>query len=234
MATHDPIGLAIQDYLKTKKPADIIVTADLCDDDIIPVEVLFRTFDEMPSLEQQAMTLSKGRILDVGAGAGPHSIYLSELGNQVQAIDSSPGAVTYLKSMNIDARCMDILDLSGETYDTILLLMNGIGIAGTKNKLPDFLKHLKTLLNPGGQILCDSSDVAFLYEEEDGSYWMDLNAEYYGNFKFQLHYKKQSTEIFDWLYIDYDNLHDIASSVGFKCKRIEIDEHHFLAQLTLQ
>jgi hypothetical protein len=136
--------------------------------------------------------------------------------------------------MNIDARCMDILDLSGETYDTILLLMNGIGIAGTKNKLPDFLKHLKTLLNPGGQILCDSSDVAFLYEEEDGSYWMDLNAEYYGNFKFQLHYKKESSEVFDWLYIDYDNLHDIASSVGFKCKRVEIDEHHFLAQLTLQ
>ena len=234
MATHDPIGLAIQDYLKTKKPADIIVTADLCDDDIIPVEVLFRTFEEMPALEQHAMSLSKGRILDVGAGAGPHSIYLSELGNSVSAIDTSPGAVSYLKSMNIDARCMDILDLKGETYDTILLLMNGIGIAGTMGKLPNFLKHLKTLLSPGGQILCDSSDVAFLYEEEDGSYWMDLNSEYYGNFKFQLHYKKESTEIFDWLYIDYDNLHDIASSVGFKCKRIEIDEHHFLAQLTLQ
>jgi SAM-dependent methyltransferase len=234
MATHDPIGLAIQDYIKSKKPADIVVTADLCDDDIIPVEVLFRTYDEMPTLEQKAMSMCCGKILDVGAGAGPHSIYLSELGHEIQAIDTSPGAVSYLNSMNIPARCVDVKDLQNETYDTLLLLMNGIGIAGTKEKLPDFLSHLKTLLNPGGQILCDSSDVAFLYEEEDGSYWMDLNAAYYGNFKFQLHYKKASTEVFEWLYIDYESLHQIASSVGFKCKRLEIDDHHFLAQLSLQ
>jgi 2-polyprenyl-3-methyl-5-hydroxy-6-metoxy-1,4-benzoquinol methylase len=94
MATHDPIGLAIQDYIKTKKPADIIVTADLCDDDIIPVEVLFRTYEEMPALEQKAMSMCCGKILDVGAGAGPHSIYLSELGHEIQAIDTSPGAVS--------------------------------------------------------------------------------------------------------------------------------------------
>lgn len=234
MAAHDPIGLAIQDYIKSKKPADIVVTADLCDDDIIPVEVLFRTYDEMPTLEQKAISMCRGKILDVGAGAGPHSIYLSELGHEIQAVDTSPGAVSYLNSMNIPARCVDVKDLQNETYDTLLLLMNGIGIAGTKEKLPDFLSHLKRLLNPGGQVLCDSSDVAFLYEEEDGSYWMDLNAAYYGNFKFQLHYKKASTEVFEWLYIDYESLHQIASSVGFKCKRLEIDEHHFLAQLSLQ
>lgn len=234
MAANDPIGLAIQEFVKTKKPADIIVTSDLCDDDIIPVEVLFRTFKEMPALEQKAMTMCNGKILDIGAGAGPHSIYLSTLGHEIQAIDTSAGAVSYMNSNKIPARCMDIHDLHGETYDTLLLLMNGIGIAGTKDNLPTFLTHLKTLLNPGGQILCDSSDVAFLYEEEDGSYWMDLNAAYYGNFKFQLHYKKTSTEVFDWLYIDYESLHQIANSIGLKSKRIEIDDHHFLAQLTLQ
>jgi len=233
MAGKDPIGDAILEYAKTKKPADIIVSADLCDDDIIPVEVLFRQYDEMPNIEQKALTLSRGRILDVGAGAGPHALYLMNQGLKVMAIDTSEGAVQHLKQQGIDAQRMDIHALKNEKFDTILLLMNGIGIAGTLDKLPKFLMHLKSLLNPKGQILCDSSDVAFLYEEEDGSYWMDLNAGYYGNFKFQMHYKKASNDVFDWLYVDYDNLHKAATACGFTSKRIVVDEHHYLAQLSM-
>ena len=233
MASKDPIGEAILDYATTKNPADIIVTADLCDDDIIPVEVLFRLFDEMPSIEQKALSLCKGRVLDVGAGAGPHASYLLDQGLKVIAIDTSEGAVQYMKQQGINAKQLDIHALKNEKFDTILLLMNGLGIAGSLGELPAFLIHLKSLLNPKGQILCDSSDVAFLYEEEDGSYWMDLNAEYYGNFKFQMHYKKASSEVFNWLYVDYDNLHKVATACGFTSNRIEVDEHHYLAKLSI-
>ena len=233
MSVKDPIGTAILEYAKNKRPADIIVSADLCDDDIIPVEVLFRSYDEMPKIEQMALSHSLGRVLDVGAGAGPHSQYLKSKGFRVLSIDTSQGAVTFMQSQGLEAKCMDVMDIKDEKFDTILLLMNGIGIAGTKGKLKDFLVHLKGLLNPGGQILCDSSDVSFLYEEEDGSMWMDLNAEYYGNFKFQLHYKKEISKEFEWLYIDYNSLHEIGSKIGLKCKRLEEDEHHFLAQLVM-
>ncbi|MFM7663128.1 MAG: class I SAM-dependent methyltransferase [Bacteroidota bacterium] len=233
MPTSDPIGKAILDFHRTRKPKDIIVSSDLTDDDIIPIEVLFRSYEEMPNLEKRALDLAQGKILDIGAGAGPHSTYLKSQGFYVKAIDSSPGAIEYLKNQGIEAECRNILDLKDETYDTLLLLMNGIGIAGKKSTLVPFLKHLKTLLNHQGQILCDSSDVKFLYEEEDGSYWMDLNSEYYGDFQFQMHYGKESSQVFPWLYVDYDTLHSAAVACGFLCRRLEVEENHFLAQLVL-
>lgn len=233
MNTSDPIGKAILDFHKTAKPKDIVVSSDLTDDDIIPVEVLFRSYEEMPSIEKHALSLVKGKVLDIGAGAGPHAKYLIEKGYDVKAIDSSPGAVEYLTSQGITATCQDILTLKNEHFDTLLLLMNGLGIAGKKNNLGNFLSHIKSLLNPQGQVLCDSSDVKFLYEEEDGSFWMDLNSEYYGDFNFQMHFDQTSSPVFNWLYVDYDTLHEAAVASGFQCRRLEVEENHFLAQLVL-
>ncbi|NBX38445.1 MAG: methyltransferase domain-containing protein [Flavobacteriia bacterium] len=233
MNASDPIGKAILAFAKTGKPKDIVVSSDLSDDDIIPVEVLFRSYEEMPDLEKKALSMVRGKVLDIGAGAGPHSKYLVQQGFSVKAIDTSPGAVSYLQMQQIDAECIDVRQMKGATFDTLLCLMNGIGIAGSKAGLIPFLNHLKSLLNPKGQILCDSSDVKFLYEEEDGSYWMDLNNEYYGNFKFQLHYEKQSSDEFPWLYVDYETLHEAAQACGFKCQRIDLEENHFLAQLVI-
>jgi uncharacterized UPF0146 family protein len=230
----DPIGQAILDFTKSKKPFDIIVEADLCDDDIIPIETLFRNFNEMPLMEQKAMQLCKGKILDVGACAGPHSRYLSDSGFKVAAIDISPGAVLYLNEIGINAHQADFFNFHPkEQYDTILMLMNGIGMAGTIANLEKTLLKASSLLKPGGQILCDSSDVKFLYEEEDGSFWMDLNTNYYGEFKFKMKYKKIEGPWFDWLYVDYDKLHKAAINCGFKSNKIEEQEHHYLAQLIL-
>jgi SAM-dependent methyltransferase len=229
----DPIGQAILDYHKSKKPFDIVVSSDLCDDDIIPIEVLFRSYKDMPELEQLALKLCKGQVLDAGAGAGVHANELIKRGHTVLAIDSSEGAVEYMKGQGISAKQIDFESYNPPAkFDTILLLMNGIGIAKKKSNLLSFLKNAGEKLNQGGQILCDSSDVKYLYEDEDGSYWMDLNSEYYGNFKFQMHYKKISGPEFPWLYVDFDTLHEIASQAGFKCTRVYDLDAHFLAQLT--
>jgi cyclopropane fatty-acyl-phospholipid synthase-like methyltransferase len=229
----DPIGLAIQTYVKTKKPFDILVHADLCDDDIIPVEVLFRSFEEMPEPEKLALSKSKGKVLDVGAGAGVHSLELMDRGITVTAIDISPGSVDYMKSMGIDAKLSSFFNFKDGKYDTILMLMNGIGVAGKLSNLKRTLEHAKKLLNKGGAIYCDSSDVKYLYEEEDGSYWMDLVSEYYGNFRFQMSLKQAKSVWFDWLYVDYDSLHQVATEVGFTARKIYEEENHFLAELTL-
>lgn len=229
----DPIGQAILDYHRTKKPFDIVVSSDLCDDDIIPIEVLFRSYNEMPELEQLAIKLCKGQVLDAGAGAGVHAKELIKRGHTVFAIDTSEGAVSYMKDQGISAKQIDFESYNPPAkFDTILLLMNGIGIAQKKSNLLNFLKNAGEKLNKGGQIICDSSDVKYLYEDEDGSYWMDLNSEYYGNFKFQMHYKKMSGPEFNWLYVDYDTLHETATLAGFKCQRVFDLDAHFLAQLT--
>jgi len=229
----DPIGAAIQDYAATKKPIDIIVISDICEDDIIPVEVLFRKYDEMPQLEQEAIERSKGKILDVGAGAGVHSLELQDRGMEVFPIEISGAAVTYMKQIGLNARKVDFFDLKDEKYDTILMLMNGIGIAGRLSNLEATLTHAKSLLNPGGKIICDSSDIKYLYEDEEGAMWIDLNSEYYGNFRFQMKYKQDKGPWFDWLYVDFDNLFKAAKNVGLKAKRVFEEEDHFLAELTL-
>ena len=229
----DPIGAAILDYAATKKPNDIIVGSDICEDDIIPIEVLFRKYDEMPELEQVAIEKSKGKVLDVGAGTGVHSLELQDRGNEVFPIDVSEGAVTYMKKAGLNPRKIDFFDLKNEKYDTILMMMNGIGIAGKLSNLERTLQHAKSLLNDGGKILCDSSDIKYLYEDEDGSLWVDLNSEYYGNFRFQMKYKQEKGPWFDWLYVDFENLFRAANNVGLKAKRIFEGDDHYLAEITI-
>lgn len=230
----DPIGKAIQEYADKRRPEDIIVTSDICDDDIIPIEVLFRKYDEMPEIEQQALKLAKGKILDVGAGAGAHATYLQDLGMDVECIDVSPGAVEFLKANELKAERINFFSLKGKQYDTVLMLMNGIGIAGKLSNLETTLAHAKTLMKPGGKIICDSSDIRYLYEDEDGSLWIDLNTDYYGNFRFQMKYKKEKGPWFDWLYVDFDSLFQAAKNVGLKARRVvEIDDH-YLAEITLE
>lgn len=228
----DPVGKAILEYAKTKKPDDIVVSSDICEDDIIPVEVLFRNAQQMPELEVLALEKCQGKILDVGAGAGAHAIELNNRGFDVTAIDTSIGAVEYMKSQGINAKAVNFFEYAGEKYDTILMLMNGIGIAGTLANLEKTFNHCKTLLNPGGKIICDSCDIKYLYEDEDGSMWVDLNSEYYGNFRFQMHYKKESGSWFDWLYVDFDNLFKVAKKTGLKAVRAYENDDNYLAEIT--
>ena len=229
----DPMGKAILEYAHDRRPADIIVMSDICDDDIIPLEVLFRKYDEMPEIEQLALSRTTGKVLDVGAGAGVHAQWLSDNGMDVTCIDISPGAVEHLKDMELKAENINFFDLTDRKFDTVLMLMNGLGIAGKLSNLERTLEHAKSLLNNGGKILCDSSDIKYLYEDEDGSLWVDLNTEYYGNFRFQMKYKKEKGPWFNWLYVDFDSLFQAAKNVGLKAVRLKEIDDHFLAELTL-
>jgi cyclopropane fatty-acyl-phospholipid synthase-like methyltransferase len=230
---NDPLGQAILDFAKTKKSKKIIVSSDLCDDDYIDSAYLFRSYDQMPDLEKIALQQCVGTVLDIGAGAGAHAKYLIEKGLDVTALELSKGACSYLKEAEIPFVQTRIQDYQGTQYDTLLLLMNGIGLAGSLEKLEQFLQHLKKLLKPGGKILCDSTDIMYLYEDEDGYLWVDLNSEYYGNFRFQMSYGKHQTEWFDWLYVDFDRLQEIAEKVGFTTQLLYESEDQYLVELTI-
>jgi SAM-dependent methyltransferase len=233
---NDPFGLALWDYYRGKKEAEIIVHCSDTDEDIIPVSYLFRTFQEMPELEKLALKECRGRILDVGAGGGCHALELQKQGKPVTAIDISGGAVKLMQERGVkDARQVNVYKFLGEKFDTILMLMNGIGIVGTLEGLELFLLHLKSLLKPGGQVLLESSDIIYLFTEEDGSVLIDLNDDYYGQLTYHMEYEGVKGLEFDWLFIDALLLQDYADAAGFQCEVLYEDgEDRYLAKLTLK
>lgn len=231
---NDPMGAAIRDYQSKGKASRLRVLSSMFDEDEMPVAHLFRTFNQMPRLEQKALSMAKGRVLDIGAGAGCHALALQERGLEVKAIDISPLSCEVMKERGVkDAECVNLFDpqLQGK-YDTLLLLMNGTGIAGKLNRLSMLLNRLKELLAEGGQILIDSSDLKYIYENEDGSMDIDLNAPYYGEVDYQIQYKNVKGEPFDWLYTDPMLLASISKQCGLNCEIVEEGENYdFLARL---
>lgn len=231
---NDPMGAAIRDYQNKGKASRLRVLSSMFDEDEMPVAHLFRTFNQMPRLEQKALSMAKGRVLDIGAGAGCHALALQERGLEVKAIDISPLSCEVMKERGVkDAECVNLFDsqLQGK-YDTLLLLMNGTGIAGKLNRLSMLLNRLKELLAEGGQILIDSSDLKYIYENEDGSMDIDLNAPYYGEVDYQMQYKNVKGVPFDWLYTDPMLLASISKQCGLNCEIVEEGENYdFLARL---
>lgn len=230
----DPMGAAILDYLTTGKADTLRILSSMFEEDEMPVSHLFRSQHDMPLLERKALDLAKGRILDVGAGAGCHTLALQKQKKDVTAIDISHlSCEAMLKRGISNVQCANIFDdrFKGE-FETILLLMNGTGIAGKISNLPKLFKRLKELLASDGQILIDSSDIKYIYENEDGSFDIDLNANYYGEVDYQMVYKNIEGEPFDWLYIDFPLLSTIAEANGLHAELIAEGEHYdYLARL---
>ena len=231
----DPIGRAVYDFHFDSINQPIIVHSDDFDDDTIDTSYLFRSYKQMPALEKKAMNLCAGTILDVGACAGPHSAYLQQKGFEVTALETSALCCEVLKDRNItNIIQQDIFKFTGQTFDTILLLMNGTGIAGSLSGLEVLLYHLKTLLNPGGQILIDSSDLIYLFEQEDGSALIDISADkYYGELTFQTEYKDWISQPFPWLYADLNNLENAIEKNQLKLNKVFKGQHYdYLARIT--
>lgn len=236
-AATDPMGAAISDYFNLHKADRLRVFSSQFDEDEIPVKQLFRSFQAMPILERTALQLAEGRILDVGAGSGCHALALQKMEKEVCAIDISPLSVEVMKQRGVnDIRLINIFDETfTETFDTILMLMNGAGIIGRLSNVPDFFQRMKRILRPGGSILMDSSDLRYLFEEEDGSIVIDLAADYYGEIDFQMQYKEMKGETFDWLYIDFQTLNLYAAECGFNAELIKEGKHYdYLAKLSLR
>ena len=231
----DLFGKAILDFQTNNSPEDLVTETNISEADEMSAGYLFRRFNEMPKLEKKALQLAKGKILDVGCGAGSHSLYLQEKGFDVISIDISANAIKACELRGLkNARVQNVLDLENEKFDTILLLMNGTGIFGTLSETSKYLQKLKLLLNPNGQILIDSSDIIYMYDKnEDGSYLLPADG-YYGELTFTISYKNEVEDLFPWLYLDYDTLQNVAHANDLRCELIMRGEHFdYLAKFTL-
>ena len=230
--SNDIFGQALQDYQKNNYSEDITTWTNISDKDVLPLPYLFRGYSEMPKLEQNALQLCTGNVLDVGCGAGSHSLWLQNKGFNVKSIDISKGAIEVAQKRSVlNAEVKSLLDET-KTYDTILLLMNGTGIFQELSQVSKYLNHLKSLLNPKGQILIDSSDIKYMYHDDDGGLWIDSNADYYGELDYYLSYKGEKELPMKWLYLDFNTLNTACQTVGLQCKKVMDGEHFdYLAKL---
>lgn len=234
-ADQDPMGCAIKDFYFNKKADILRVFSPEFEEDEMPVNFLFRSFDEMPSVEQKALKLAQGRILDVGAGSGCHALALQQMGKTVEAIDVSELSVEVMREQGISAHTINFFDTAFQAkYDTILMLMNGSGIIGHLENLPFFFQRVRQLLAPGGSVLMDSSDLSYLYEQEDGSLLFNKDDDhYFGEVEFSLQYGEVKGDPYTWLYLDFETLEGAATYYKFKAEKlVEGDYYNFLVRLT--
>ncbi len=227
---NDPMGKAITEFWKTGQPDFIQVFSDIAEPDMMPVEYLFRDYDSMPALEKTALKHAEGKILEVGAAAGSHSLWLQENGKNVTALDISSLSVTVMKQRGIQNVVQsDFFHYHPqEKYDTLLFLMNGTGIAGTLKNFPRFLSHCRSLLKKGGKVLLDSSDLAYMFEDGD-----ELPDHYYGEVSYIMEYKGIKSEPFHWLFIDFYTLTKYVNASGGSCRILKEGEHYdYLAEIS--
>lgn len=232
----DLMGRAIWDYYYHENPEDLQTETSISELDDLPVSYLFRDYQEMNALEKKALDLSFGKVLDVGSGAGSHSLYLqNERKLEVTALDISPKSIEICKARGVkNAICEDLLQFSEKNFDTILLLMNGTGIFQSLEHIDQYLQKLKSLVAESGQILIDSTDILYMYDQDEDGGVLVPATDYYGELDYYLHYKGESEEPMKWLYLDFDTLENAAIANGFKIQKIEQLEDSYLAQLTLK
>ena len=234
----DLFGKALLDYQHGNYTEDIRTETNISEEDVLPIPYLFRSDSKMPRLERTALDQSYGKVLDVGCGAGSHALYLQDKGLEVTGIDTSEGAIEVCTLRGVkQAFKKNILLHADEQYDTILLLMNGTGIFQKIEQIGTYLTHLKNLLNSGGQILIDSSDLRYMYPEgsEPGSILAPGDLSYYGELTYVIHYKGWSSDPFPMLYLDVHTFKRSCKENKFQLEVIERGENYdYLARLTIQ
>lgn len=218
-ASIDPLGAMMLDYLNGEHDSCVEVHSETLEMSIMDGRTMFRSFEEMDELEKMALNHCDGRILDVGAGSGCHSLYLQDRDKVVDALDISPGCIEVMKKRNVKHPLhRNIFSLEGKKYNTILMLMNGIGICGTLDGLNLFLQYLKTILAEGGWVLAESTDLALV--NGGGGEFGVSGDRYYGETEFILRYQDVESDPFPWLYVDFNTLETLVEFNAFRCEKI--------------
>lgn len=233
MKKEDVYGAALMDfYMNTERSPLLLYTNNSPVSEIMPVDLFFRGEDEFPEQELIALSLCNGRVLDIGAGVGSHSLYLQKVGLDVTALELSTTACEIMEKRGVKQVINEnIFDYQGEKYDTLLFLMNGIGLVENIKGLKRLFEHAKKLLMPGGQLLFDSSDINYYYPGEKDK---PVNY-YYGEITFQYEYKGQKGMPFGWLYIDQKELINIGNQAGWVVQILDEDHHYqYLARMELK
>jgi precorrin-6B methylase 2 len=226
----DVFGKVLKDHYLGRQKGKLWLHNSYGSPEDMPVDIFYRNKFEISELESIAIDLCKGKTLDIGAGVGSHALILQNNGIDVTAIEISEVACDIMQKRGVKKVVnKDIFQFDGEQFDTILMMMNGIGLCGDMEGLERFLEYLKKLIVPGGQIIFDSSDIAYLYKSDDF-----ISSNYYGEISYQYEYQSVKGNWFKWLYVDFNSLEQIANKLGWDCELIfEDDMDQFLVRMVL-
>lgn len=229
----DVLGKAIHEYWQHGKAEKIKIRIDGETDEPLDPAYFFRSFDEMPYLEQYALHMAEGKCLDVGAAAGCHSLVLQEWGLDVTAVEFSKLSCEVARKRGVEnVICTDLMQFDGSGYDTIFLLMNGWGLGITVEGTAKLIAKLKTMLNPGGKIIGDTSDLVYMRPNNKGQLAPSFGEKYYGEIQFDLEWKHYHTS-FPWLYPAPQVLEEIARQHSMEYELVaEGDHYDFLVAIS--
>jgi len=223
----DPMGAMLLDTFHGDESAYLEVSSPVFEMSEMRGAEMMRSYAAMNDVEKKALSLCTGRVLDVGAGGGCHSHHLQGQGMEVEAIDISPGCVAVLQGRGIKAYQRIIYAEQHGRYDTVLMLMNGLGICGTLDGLNLFFQHVPTFLGGGGKIVADSTDLRCLMDEEQGS------SDYHGETEFVMSYKGVKRAPFPWLYVDFETLQHLARYNNLQCEQVLVEPTgHYLVEIS--
>jgi SAM-dependent methyltransferase len=232
----EPHARALRDYFAGDLNATLVLHSSAGEHEEIPVSVFFRGPEDFFPFERAALELCRGRVLDVGAGTGVHTLYLQELGYDVCAVELLPEAAEIMRARGArDVHTKDIADLKSSPFDTILLLMNGIGIFGTLDGLDRFLLDSPRLLKPDGQIILDSGPANITGDPDNPAVAISFpdGGGYPGETWIALEYRGEIGPPFRELYADPDTLVEHAVATGWNCEIVFHDSlSGFVARLT--
>lgn len=219
----DVYGEALNEFHKKEElKSPLLLHSTYGDIEEMPIDVFFRTEEDFPELEFIALSLCDGKVLDVGAGAGAHALYLQDKEFDVTALEISPLACNILKERGVKHIIQnDFYLVEKQKYDTLLFLMNGIGLAKSLEGFRNLLQHAKSLLTDKGQLLFDSSNISYLYDE----YRIQRPPYYFGEIGYQYEYNGVKGEPFKWLYIDQETLIKIAHEESWVVQVLYEDEN---------
>ncbi len=217
---HDPLGKMLLDYLQGDSKAYVEVKSPTVEMWIMTGATLCREYHEMDELDREALRYCAGTILDVGACGGSHSLYLQNNGFMVDALDISPGCIEAMRIRGVrNLVHNNLFNLTTRKYDTLLMLMNGLGVCGTIDGCNLFLQFIRELLLSGGQVLADSTDLSLYYDVKP-----DYSTEnYFGETEMVMKYKKCKSAPFNWLYIDFDILQSLCTFNDLHCDMLYSD-----------
>lgn len=223
---------ALSDFFyKRKNRPPLIIHNKYGDPDEMDPGVYFRRAEEMNPAEKMAVSVCYGEILDVGAGVGSISLELAKLELSVTSLEISETACSIMNKRVVTSIVSAdyFLYNPGRKFDILLMIMNGIGFSGTLEGLSKTLQKAKELLMPGGKIVFDSSDVAYLYPKSRLT-----QQPYYGIVDFQYQYGEKWGQWFKWLYVDPGTMKSFAAAEGWEMQILyQDDSDHYLATLQL-
>ena len=222
------MGSAMENYFEKNDNTPIRVFINKSEEPEMYPSVFFRPYKNMLKYEKIALKNSMGKVLDLGCGAGCHSLCLQNKGFDVTAVEVSKKSANVALSQGVNKVINeDWRNLTLKNFDTVLVLMNGMGLAESPAELKLMFRKLKSFLSKTGSILIDSTDVT--YAKAD---WPMLDSEYFGKVQFELKYKGK-TQCFPWLFVDFETAVKTAKSVKLNVEVLERARNgHFLLRLS--